>query len=119
MTSKSGIFSGIDEKAIVWGWVIALFGVKMVWLPGSIVNLLVNCAGVRRYTPDVYSKILLALIPTFNGWSSLMCVVAGVLTAAYLAEKLKMKHALCVLGLACLSYAVLVSTADYIRPFVH
>ena len=109
----------MNDKAIAAGWLIAIFGVKMVWLPGSIVNLLVNCSGVRRYTPDVYSKIFLALIPTFNGWSSLLCVAAGVLVAAYMAKQLKMKHGIYVFGLACVSYVLLFGLSFYVRPFVH
>ena len=91
----------------------------MVWLPGSIINLLVNCSGVQKHTPDVYSKIFFALIPTFNGWSSLLCIAAGVLAAACLAKRVKIKHAIYVFGLACVSYVLLLGMAPYVRPFVH
>jgi|CXWL01.1.fsa_nt_gi hypothetical protein len=117
--AKNGVLDGVDRRAVAWGWAVAVFGIKMFWIPGSTVNLLVNCAGVRDHTPDVYSKIFFALIPTFNGWSSLICVAAGAALAALISKRLKAKQAMCVLGLAVASYALLVLLATFLRPLVH
>ncbi len=119
MTSKKGVLDGVDRGAVAWGWAVAILGIKMVWIPGSLVNLLVSCTSVREYTPDVYSKVFLALIPTFNGWSSLFTIAVGGALAALMAKRLKLKHAMCVLGLAVASYALLVALSLYLRPFVH
>ena len=110
---------GSDGRAVACGLLIALFGVKLVWLPGSAINLLVNCAGVRQYTPDVYSKIFLALIPTFNGWSSLLCIAVGGGVTAYLAKRPKIKRVIVLMALSVVSYALLAALAVYLRPYVH
>ena len=119
MISIKGVLDGVDRRAVAWGWAVAVIGIKMVWIPGSLVNLLASCENVQKYTPDVYSKVLLALIPTFNGWSSLFFIAVGGALAALMAKRLKMKHALCVLLLAVVSYVLLVVVSLYLRPFVH